>query len=211
MVAERPFGGLRIIGLLGGVASGKSLVAKLLNERGAGVLDADRVGHEVLESREVKSALVRRWGGGILRPDGQLDRSAVARKVFAPPPGGLRDRAFLEQLVHPIIETRLADQARRMVADGKRVAILDAALLLEAGWERFCDGLLFVESTTGDRLRRAQDRGWTDGEYFARENAQLPLESKRSRANWIIDNAGSKDDLRAQIERLWPYLANFAD
>ena len=159
---------MKILGLLGGVASGKSLVARQLAELGAVVLDADRAGHEALRLPRVEAAARRRWGDAVFGPDGHIDRSRLAKIVFAPPPDGPKERKYLEALTHPEIGRRLAAQAealkaastnrrtilifvphpylRRRSPEARKpppLAVLDAALILEAGWDKLCDCLRF--------------------------------------------------------------------
>ena len=199
-------GKIPVIGILGGVASGKSLVAGQLGEMGAGILDADRVGHEVLRMAEVKRAALERWGPGILGSDGEIERSALAKVVFAAPPDGSRERSFLEQITHPKIERRLQDEAERMAAAGCRAIVLDAALLLEAGWNRLCDTLIFVDVPRSERCRRAHRRGWSESDFAAREEVQEALDLKREHADAIIDNAGTPEGTRMQLKRVWHSL-----
>lgn len=199
--------GLRVVGLLGGIASGKTLVARQLAEMGACVLDADRAGHEVLEQPDVKRAAAERWGSTILGPDGRIDRRRLAEIVFAPTAEGVAERAFLQQLTHPRIARRLVEEAKRRAREGFRVAVLDAPLLLEAGWDKLCDILVFVEAPRPLRLARVQARGWSTQEFADRESVQASLDVKRLRAAWVIDNSGSPDQTREQLVRLWNRLA----
>jgi dephospho-CoA kinase len=195
-----------VIGLLGGVASGKSLVARQLAELGAAVLDADRAGHEVLTQPDVESAARDRWGPGIFGPDGRIDRARVARIVFADTPQARQEREYLEQLTHPRIGRLLARQAERLRHSGAAAAVLDAPLLLEAGWDRLCDKLIFVDAPRDIRWNRAQQRGWSKEDFDAREAAQESLEVKRGRADVVLDNSGSPASTRAQVERFWRSL-----
>ncbi|MGO9114843.1 MAG: dephospho-CoA kinase [Thermoguttaceae bacterium] len=196
---------MRILGLLGGVASGKSLVSRQLAELGAAVLDADRAGHETLRMPCIEEAARQRWGNAVFSPDGHIDRSRLAGIVFAPPPDGPRERKYLEELTHPEIGRRLLAQAeaQKPVAP---LAVLDAALILEAGWDRLCDYFAFVDVPQELRLARALQRGWTEGDFAAREAAQESLDSKRARADVIIDNSGSAEHTQAQVQRLWQFL-----
>jgi len=153
---------MKILGLLGGVASGKSLVSRQLAELGVVVLDADRAGHEALRLPRVEEAVRRRWGEGVFTPEGHIDRARLAKIVFAPPPNGPRERKFLEALTHPEIGRLLLAQTEALKAAspespskslqernaltsstaGKAappLAVLDAALLLEAGWDNQWD------------------------------------------------------------------------
>jgi dephospho-CoA kinase len=207
-VRSPSFAKLKIIGLLGGVAGGKSLVAQCLAQCGAGVLDADRAGHEVLSDPAIQEQLRERWGAAVFDARGAIDRKAVAKLVFAPPPEGPRDRTFLEQLLHPRIEQRLRRQAEELSAAGITAAVLDAPLLIEAGWDRFCDCLLFVDAPEPVRQQRALQRGWTVAEFDARQKAQLPPESKRARADAVIDNSGPPEATQARIERWWADFRN---
>lgn len=197
---------MRIVGIMGGVASGKSLVGKWFAQRGVGVLDADRAGHEVLRQPEVEAAARLRWGAEIFGPDGHIDRPRLARIVFAPTAEGTCERRYLEQLTHPAIGKRIEAQAGELAAAGRAAAVLDAALLVEAGWDRLCDKLLFVHASRRVRLARALQRGWTEEEFTARENAQQPLDMKRARADLVIDNSGSPEETWAQLDSVWPTL-----
>ncbi|MBN2023499.1 MAG: dephospho-CoA kinase [Pirellulales bacterium] len=197
---------LRVVGILGGVASGKSLVAQALVELGAGLLDADRAGHDVLRLAETEEAARRRWGEGILGPDGRIDRAKLAKIVFAATPEARTEREYLEQLTHPAIGQAIEQRIQSLVAEGKTVAVLDAALLLEAGWDRLCDTLVFVDAPRQKRLSRARSRGWSEEGFAAREAAQKTLDSKRRRADVIIDNSDSPEWTKAQIEHVWHTL-----
>jgi dephospho-CoA kinase len=197
---------MQVIGVLGGVASGKSLVAHQLARLGAGVLDADGAGHEVLRLPSVESAARDRWGEEIFGADGRIDRARLARLVFGPSQEAAEERAYLEHLTHPEIGRRLAEQARRLAESGAAVVVLDAPLLLEAGWDSFCDTLVFVDAPRPLRAARASARGWSEEEFAARESVQLPLERKRERADVVIDGSGSPESARLQVERLWRTL-----
>ncbi len=169
------------------------------------MLDADRVGHAVLRLPEVESAARRRWGEGLFGPDGHVDRTRLARLVFAPAPAGPSQRRFLESLTHPEIGRRLA---RELAALGPEVplAVLDAALIFEAGWDKLCGKLVFVDVPREVRLCRALARGWNEQDFAAREDAQESLDLKRRRADVVIDNSGSPDHTQSQIDRLWQSL-----
>ncbi len=188
------------IGLVGGIASGKSLVAQQLAERGAMVLAADEVAHGVLADPEVRQALVARWGEGILTSTGDIDRHQVANRVFGDNPQATEERQFLEGLVHPRTRQRLEDMRERGRREGFRVFVIDAPLLLEAGWGEACDWILFVDTPRQRRLAFAIDRGWEPGELARRERVQLPIEAKRARADWVIDNAGDHASLARQVD-----------
>jgi len=193
---------MKVIGILGGVASGKSLVAAELGRLGAGLLDADRAAHDVLRMPEIEAAVRRRWGASVFDADGRIDRARLARIVFAAPP----ERRHLERLTHPKIGRLLAQEAERLEAGGRAAAALDAPLLLEAGWDKLCDTLVFVDAPRDVRLARAVARGWSREDFVAREEAQESVRAKRERADFVIDNSGSLEPTRSQVERLWRSL-----
>lgn len=197
---------MKVIGLLGGIASGKSLVAKQLAELGAGLLDGDRAGHEVLEIPEVIEEVRERWGEGVLNDAGQVDRKALAAIVFAPPPDGPPELAALEKLTHPLIRQRLEAEVRRFRESGRTAVVLDAPVMEKAGWDKLCDEIWYVDAPREVRLSRARARGWSDEEFRSREDAQEPLDLKRKRANRIILNAGTADATQDQVKRFWGLL-----
>lgn len=198
---------MKIIGILGGVASGKSIVAEHFRHLGAQVLDADQIGHEVLEEPEVIQAARQRWGEAVVDEDGQIKRSEVAKIVFAPPPSGPRELAYLEQVTHPRIGDRLKQRFQQVRQHGDaEIVVLDAAVMLKSGWDRFCDHIVFIEVPRNLRLQRALERGWSYADFAARESAQESLERKRAAADYVIDNSGSIDSTRQQVESLWQSL-----
>jgi dephospho-CoA kinase len=171
------------------------------------VLDADQAGHDVLREPAVISAIKHRWGEEVLDAEGQVRRGAVAKIVFDA--GGEGERKFLEQLTHPRIQMRIQQRIQQLQSGSvvPPVAVLDAALLFEAGWSRICDKIVFVDATDDKRQAWAATRGWTAAQLAERERAQLPIEVKRSRADFVIENRGSRDELRTNVERVWRELA----
>jgi len=195
---------MKTIGLVGGVASGKSLVAKMLVDLGAGLLDADRTGHAVLaEDAEVHEALRRQWSDAVFTSDGAVDRAALAHRIFAPGEAARADREFLEQLLHPRIGRRLEELGRQFAIAGKPAVVLDAPVLLEAGWGPMCDILVMVEAPRELRLQRAMQRGWSEAEFARREAVQWPVEEKHRAANVVIANNGTENDLRRSVQKFW--------
>lgn len=197
-----------VIGILGGVASGKSLVARQLTQLGAGLLDADRAGHEVLRMAEIEAAVRKRWGEEVFGADGHVDRKRLARIVFSDSSAARGERDYLEQLTHPEIGRLLRQQAQWLADDDVAIAVLDAPLLLEAGWDGLCNTLVFVDAPRGVRLARAKQRGWTEEDFSAREDAQKSLDYKRQRADLTVDNSASPEDTRVQVERFWRSLVD---
>ena len=186
-----------IIGITGGIGAGKSTVARILSELGCFVVDSDDLARQALLDPIVVETLVQWWGREILDPQRQIDRRAVAKIVFARPD----ERKRLESLVHPWIEKRrLAMFAA--APDTAPALVIDAPLLVEAGIDEQCDAVVFVNSDRSTRLDRlAQNRGWSEQELNQREESQLPLDAKRTRADYVIDNDGDLTSLTEQIRR----------
>ena len=190
-----------IIGLTGGIASGKSTVSWMLRELGAPVVDADAIVHELqLPGTPVTAAIVAEFGAGVLRPDGSLDRAALGALVFTDP---ARRRA-LEAIVHPAVRTRMWDEVERYRRAGGPAVVLDIPLLLEGGLEGTVDQvwLVYVDRAT-QRARLIARDGMDAGQADLRIAAQMDLEEKRRRASVIIDNRGSEAETRAQVETAW--------
>ncbi|MDG2380153.1 MAG: dephospho-CoA kinase [Pirellulaceae bacterium] len=196
------------IGVIGGVASGKTQVARCFEQIGLTRLDGDAVGHEVLKQPEVKAALRVRWGDQILDADGEIDRSSVARIVFNQGDGKKQELEFLEQNTHPAIKARLLAAIEFARERNLKGVVLDAALMIKAGWDEFCDHLVFVDVPASIRLQRVLDRGWTDTQFEARERAQIPLADKRQKADTIIDNCGRLEETCEQVRNLWAILSS---
>jgi len=193
-----------VVGILGGVASGKSTVARLFCELGAAVVDADRIGHELLESPDVKRQLVNRWGREILDSGGRVDRARVAEVVFA-------DAARLGELnalLHPRIRKRMFAEVERARHAGEHpLIVLDAALLVEGGLAGWCDALVFVD--VGRRIRQARargQRGWRPGELERRERTQESLARKKKQSDYVIRNSGSLEHTSAAVRELYNCL-----
>jgi dephospho-CoA kinase len=197
---------MKILGLLGGIASGKTVVARELEKLGSVVLDADRAGHEVLRLPHVKEAARKRWGASIFGQDGKIERKRLADIVFAHTDEGRRELAYLEKLTHPEIGRRLQEELNLLKQQGVQVAVLDAPVMLKAGWDRFCDQIWFIDAPRETRIERAKQRGWSDAEFTARELAQEPVERKRELADFVVDNSGAVAYTQQQIERLWHNL-----
>ncbi len=186
-----------VVGLAGGVGSGKSSIASLFRNWGARVLDADVLGHRVLDLPAVRARLVRLWGPGLLR-NGRIDRRALAAVAF-------RSRRSLERLnrtVHPAILRALRREVRR----NRGWLVLDAALLFETGADALCDRVVFVHVPRAERIRRTAARGWTRGELARRERFQLPTAYKKKRADAVIDNAGPRSRTAAQARKIFDGL-----
>jgi len=201
-----------ILGLIGSIGSGKSTAALALARRGGAIVDADKLGHMVLDEPEVSRRLVARWGGSILKPDGSVNRRAVGDVVFGNP----LERTALEAIVFPRIHAREEEAYRSADADPEvAFIVLDAAVLLEAGRRHVCSKLLMIDAPRSLRLTRVALRnGWDDVELTRREAAQLPPAEKRSIADAAIDNDGSVEELQLKIDAVlagWGWLPSRAD
>jgi len=188
-----------VIGLLGAPGSGKSTVARALAAEGCAVIDADRLSHEVLEEPDVVEQLRRWWGEGVIGSDGRPDRSAIARIVFR----DAAQRHRLEGLVHPRVHARRRALRGVYQSDPSvRAIVEDMPLLLERGLAGQVDMLVYVEAPRPQRLRRLADsRGWDAAEVDRREKSQVPLDTKRARADYVIDNRDGAD-LASEARRL---------
>jgi dephospho-CoA kinase len=189
-----------VVGLIGGIGSGKSQVAAALIRHGARVISGDELGHLALKQPKIRQAIVSRWGTGVLDAKGEIERKRLGAIVFASP----AERRALEALVHPWIKSRIEAEVQALKKDpAVRLIVLDAAIMLEAGWSHVCDRVIYVDAPDDMRSRRlAQQRGWTTKEVEAREAAQLPLTEKRARADHVLDNSASLDYLHRQVDEL---------
>ena len=194
---------MHVIGLAGGIASGKSTVAAELAALGAVVLDADRAAHQAINRPEVKQTLVERWGEAILDGSGEVLRQAIAERVFSPSLADNQELEFLENLLHPLVRRQFESELAPLSQRGVAAAVIDAPLLLDAGWEDLCDFIVFVESNEQDRVQRAGPRNWSHSEISRREAAQMPIDEKRSRATHVIRNLGSRGDLKGEVQAFW--------
>jgi dephospho-CoA kinase len=188
-----------VIGLTGGIGSGKSTVAAILAEQGVGVIDSDKLSREELQHPEVIAELVGRHGPEILDSNRQVQRAALAKVVFADP----NERKHLEGLLHPRIERRRQALVRRYNADPAVVAIaLDSPLLYEVGLDAECDAVLFVDADRQERVARVAARGWNACELERREKLQNRLDLKKAKADHIIVNNSGRGLLRQKVRKL---------
>ena len=189
-----------VLGLIGAIGGGKSTAARCFAARGGFVVDADALGHEALRQPEIIERVVGRWGTGVRRADGSLDRREIARVVFANPD----ERSALEGMVFPYIAVRCSAEIRKAMDDpAVRFVVLDAAVLLEAGWDGAVDRIVYVDAPREQRVARLAARsGWTEADLTAREAAQWPAETKMARADAVIVNDSGVAELQHQVDRL---------
>lgn len=182
-----------IVGIVGGVGSGKSALAGWLGRQlRAAVFDADAAGHTALRDDGVKQALRERFGEAIFDERGDVSRPQLAALVFGPEPAHAAARQDLEAVVHPVIRRRLLQEIDELQRQEEQdLIVLDAAVLLESGWRPVCDALVFLDVPADVRKARVrQTRGWTSADLERREASQLPLSQKRAAADVVIDNSG---------------------
>ena len=187
-----------IVGLLGGIASGKSTLAAALAELGAVVVDADRLAHEVLAAPELSRPIRRLFGNEAFDAEGRPDRRKIGAAAFADP----ELLAGLEALIHPAVRERIGRTIEE--SDDAPAVVVDAPLLLEGGLGEIADVLVFVEAPTQARIDRARaQRGWDPDELTRREAKQVAVADKRDRARLTIRNDGTLEDLRRRASELW--------
>ena len=192
------------VGLTGGIGSGKSAVSALLAQKGAVIIDADRIARTVVAKGTPGLAqVVEAFGRGVLRPDGELDREAVGRIVF----GDAEQLARLNAIVHPLVGEETARETAAAEAAGAKVAVYDVPLLVENGLQSLYDVVVVVSARPATQLERLmRARGMSAEDARARLAAQLPLADKLAAATYVIENDGPREELAPQVDRLWADL-----
>ncbi|MBL7133278.1 MAG: dephospho-CoA kinase [Phycisphaerae bacterium] len=198
-----------VIGILGGVGAGKSTVAAELAALGCTLVDGDAIGHELLAEPAVREQLRQRWGGGIFTAAGEVDREALGKIVFNDPV----ELTALNSIMHPLIGRRIEQQIARAQADESVAAVvMDAAVMLEAGWDEFCTHLVFVDAPQSERLSRKEGAmGLEKTSWKKCEEFQIPLDKKAGICDYIIDNSSSVSCLRDQVRELFRKIVHTAD
>jgi dephospho-CoA kinase len=195
-----------LVGLTGGIGSGKSTVSAMLAERGAVVIDADVVAREVVEpGQPAYAAVVERFGPSIVAADGTLDRAAIAAIVFNDR-DALKD---LEAITHPAVGARMVELMQAQ-ADTENVVVLDVPLLVEKGTYETA-GTIVVDVDPEIAVRRiVEQRGMSEGDARRRMAAQVSREERLAKADFVIPNDGSLEDLRAEVDQCWQWLTELA-
>jgi dephospho-CoA kinase len=196
---------MRLIGLTGGIGTGKSTVAQMLRELGITVIDADEATRAVqAPGSEGLRQVVEAFGPSVLTPGGELDRPALAAVVF-------RDRAArdrLNQIIHPLVRAWMAERTLEARGRGERVVVLDIPLLYESRGDAGFDAVVLVYAPEAEQMRRLVTlRGMSEADARARISAQLSIEEKRRRATHVIMNTGTLEELRDEVERVWGQIA----
>ncbi|MDW7644308.1 MAG: dephospho-CoA kinase [Desulfuromonadales bacterium] len=199
---------MMVVGVTGGIATGKSAVVEQFRQLGAAVISADELAREIVRpGEEALVRLVARFGQDILQADGTLDRKALAEIIFADPAA----RQDLNRITHPAIARLAADRIASLQRQGETLVIYEAPLLFEAGAESRVDRIVVVTAPAAVQRRRLMARdGLDDQAAQARIAAQMPLADKVRRADFVVENAGSIDDLAAQVRELYGRLLRLA-
>ena len=186
-----------LLGLIGGIGSGKSAVAEELAKHGGRVIVGDQLGHEALRDAEIKKRVAERFGPEVVKDNGDIDRRQVGARVFA----DRNELHALESIVFPYIVRRIREEiAEAQQNSDVAFIVLDAAVMLEAGWNGVCNKLIFVDAPRCQRLERlARQRGWNEQEVAHRERMQMDLEEKRRQADFVVDNAQGPDAIPGQV------------
>lgn len=195
---------MKVIGLTGGIGSGKSTVSQLLSELGASVLDADKVGHQCYQpGTEAWKDVVDAFGEEIVAPDGSIDRKKLGAIVFGDPEALIR----LNQIMHPRMYDMMADQIEEYRLGGVEVVVLEAAILFEAGWTPLVDEIWITVASEPTVVQRVRERtGLPEEQIRSRIRSQLSNEERKGKADLVISNDGGLDELQEKVEELWEGL-----
>jgi dephospho-CoA kinase len=187
-----------VIGIVGGIGSGKSLVADAMGKLGGHVIAADQLGHDALLQPDTKAQLVARWGEEILDNQGIPDRIKIGRIVFS----DVSELRALEALVFPHIERNIVSEiASARARPSVKFIVLDAAVMVEAGWHKHCDKIVYVDAPREVRLARLKEkRGWDEAEVERREKAQAPLDEKKRHADLVLINDADPEKISRQVQ-----------
>lgn len=200
---------MRVIGLTGGIGSGKSTVAKLLEEKGAVLLDADRIGHEIYTpGKPAYDEIVAEFGRDVLASDGTIDRKKLGPIVFSDP----KKLDRLNQITHPRIFQAARERLAELEQQGVRVAVVEAAILLEAGWEELADEIWVTVVDPETAAQRTADRSGLDpDQVLARIRSQMTNDERIRRADVAISTEGSLDDTARRTDEEWGRLLDRLD
>lgn len=192
---------MQTIGLTGGIASGKSTVSHMIRAKGARVIDADAIAKRLsVPGGSIHRAFVRHFPFSFFLPDGTMDRRRIGRFVFDRP----KEKAWIDATCHPLIQAEAQSEMHEALRRKERVVVFDVPLLYEVGWDRLVDEVWLVYVPPAVQLARLMAReGNEEEEARARIAAQMPLDEKRVRADVILDNSGTPDELAAQFEAIW--------
>lgn len=191
----------KIVGITGGISSGKSTIARMLASLGAEVIDADEMCHKLLTIKNIKVKIIEKFGNSVRDINGKIDRSQLAEIVF-------QDKTSLDSLcsiLHPIVIEQIRSRIDEIEKRGRRkVIVIDAALLEESDLALLCDFVIFVNTGRDHRVSRGKiSRHWQEGELERRERYQMSLEDKRMKSDYVIDNNFTEENTYRQIKEFW--------
>ena len=192
---------MRLIGLTGGIGSGKSTVARMLVGRGAALVDADLLAREVVEpGTPALAEIAAEFGPGVILADGRLDRTALGEMVF----GDAARRERLNQITHPRVGSLMQERIAAGLQSSAPLVVVDIPLLFETARQGLFEGVMLVWTPPQAQLTRLVVRdGWDEDEARQRVAAQMPIDEKRALATWVIDNSGSLADTERQVDAWW--------
>lgn len=196
-----------IIGILGGIGSGKSTVARCFERLGCAVIDADAAAHQILKNREVISIIRDKFGPEILDIMGNIDHAKLAGRVFDRP----EELDFLNKLIHPRVFQQYQDKITTLTANPDvRGIVLDMPLLMEVGWDKRCDFLVFVECDDEKKSQRLKKNNKFDMEQVKkRENFQISLDKKRQKAHYRVNNNSDESDVAEQVAQIFSNITGY--
>ena len=197
---------MKVLGLTGNIASGKSTVARMLEGMGARIIDADQIAREVVEPEKPAWVdIVKKFGPGILSPDGTIDRQRLGEIVF----GDESQRRLLMDITHPRIKEAVRERLAEYKEENAPVVVVEAALIVEKGGLReFLDGLIVVTADEESQIERLAKRsGHTREEALARISSQMPAGEKALHADYLIDNSGTEEETEALVRKLWEEIS----
>ena len=192
-----------IIGILGGIGSGKSTVAAEFAKLGCKVIDADKIAHGLLDEPSVKEKVVALFGRSILNPEGKIDREKLAEVVFA----DADKLSLINEIIHPLVLQRARELIKQYDCQKQvKAIVLDMPLLVEVGWDKRCDKLIFVDCEQKLRLDRAKKLGFDKNQVKIRENFQISLDNKANLADNTIENNSDFSVLAKQVVNIFSYI-----
>ncbi len=199
-IAEKP-----VIGILGGIGSGKSTVAAEFAKLGCKVINADRIAHELLDEPAVREKVEAIFGQAVLDSSGKIDREKLAEAAFADD----QMLALLNSIIHPLVLKRTQELIEKFESQNQvKAIVLDMPLLVEVGWQKRCDKLIFVNCEKKLRLQRAKKMGFDKNQVKIRENFQISLDNKASLADNIIENNSDFSAIVRQVTGIFSYIVD---
>ncbi len=192
-----------IIGILGGIGSGKSTVAAEFAKLGCKVIDADKIAHELLDEPAVKAKVVGLFGRAISDPKGKIDREKLGEVVFV----DAQKLSLINEIIHPLVLQRAEELIKQYDCQNQvKAIVLDMPLLVEVGWDKRCDKLIFVDCEQKLRLDRAKKLGFDKNQVKIRENFQISLDNKANLADNMIENNSDFSVLARQVTDIFSYI-----